>query len=400
MKDKERILIVSPYYSPEIGAAPSRIANMAEGLLREGVEVDVLTCLPNYPKGRIFSNYRGRFYKHENINGINVFRYWTYATVSKKPLARLISMLAFSFNIWVFACKLCRILRYDKVIIQTPPILVAFSAMILFGKVFRRKTVLNVSDLWPLSAVELGAVKQGGLYYKVLSAIERFIYRNATAYQGQSKEILSHIASFNYHKPHFLYRNLQPTLVTTTIETTNRRPLLLVYAGLLGVAQDILGMIKAINFKELGAELHLYGGGNQADKIAEYVSKTYCGVVCHGYVSKEEINKSLSHYHASIVPLAVRIKGAVPSKIFDLMPQGVPILFCGSGEGEDIVKQYNIGLTSPAGDAEALKENIKIMSQFSDEEYRKLRERCLNAAQSDFSFSQQMKQYFQFLKTL
>ena len=82
------------------------------------------------------------------------------------------------------------------------------------------------------------------------------------------------------------------------------------------------------------------------------------------------------------------------------MPQGVPILFCGSGEGEDIVKQYNIGLTSPAGDAEALKENIKIMSQFSDEEYRKLRERCLNAAQSDFSFSQQMKQYFQFLKTL
>lgn len=73
-----RVLIVSPSYLPEIGAAPSRITNMAEGLSGLGIKVDVLTCLPNYPKGRIFDGYRGAFSKTEDVNGITVFRYWTY----------------------------------------------------------------------------------------------------------------------------------------------------------------------------------------------------------------------------------------------------------------------------------------------------------------------------------
>ena len=61
-----RVLIVSPSYLPEIGAAPSRITNMAEGLSGLGIKVDVLTCLPNYPKGRIFDGYRGAFSKTED----------------------------------------------------------------------------------------------------------------------------------------------------------------------------------------------------------------------------------------------------------------------------------------------------------------------------------------------
>ena len=63
-----KILIVSFYYSPELGAAPSRITNMAEGLKSQGAEVDVLTCLPNYPQGQIFEGYRGRLSKKEKIN--------------------------------------------------------------------------------------------------------------------------------------------------------------------------------------------------------------------------------------------------------------------------------------------------------------------------------------------
>ena len=55
-----KVLVVSFYYPPEIGAAASRISNMVEGLQREGAEVEVLTCLPSYPKGRIFEGYRHR----------------------------------------------------------------------------------------------------------------------------------------------------------------------------------------------------------------------------------------------------------------------------------------------------------------------------------------------------
>ena len=132
-----KTLIVSFYYFPELGAAPSRITNMAEGLQKEGMEVDILTCLPNYPKGKIFDGYTGKFYLSEKLNGINIFRYWTFATVSKNPLLRILNMLCFSFLLWCFAWKRKRINSYDTIIIQSPPIMVAYSAMVLFKKIFK-----------------------------------------------------------------------------------------------------------------------------------------------------------------------------------------------------------------------------------------------------------------------
>ena len=205
-----KILIVSFYYPPEMGAAPSRICNMAEAMTQQGIEVNVLTCLPNYPKGRIFEGYRKRLYKQETIQGVRIFRYWTYATISKNAIARLLGMLVFALAIWVFGLRISKNKSYDKVIIQTPPLLVGFSAILLYSCIYRKQTILNVSDLWPLSAVELGAVKQGGTYYKILAWMERFVYKKASAFFGQSDEILQHIQSFGHDKPRFLYRNLQP----------------------------------------------------------------------------------------------------------------------------------------------------------------------------------------------
>ena len=87
-----KVLVVSFYYEPELGAAPSRMTNLVRGLKASGVDVDVLTCLPNYPKGRIFDGYRGHFSMVETKDGINVYRYWTYATVSKNPLKRVVAL--------------------------------------------------------------------------------------------------------------------------------------------------------------------------------------------------------------------------------------------------------------------------------------------------------------------
>lgn len=392
-----KALIVSFYYTPEMGAAPSRITNMAEGLQREGIDVDVLTCLPNYPRGKIFEGYQGRLYQKEFINNVCIYRYWTYSTISKNSIVRIMGMLFFSIAIWLFGLKFWKVLRYDRVIIQSPPIMVSYSAMMLFRCLYRRNTILNVSDLWPLSAIELGAVKKDSLYCKILQHMECFLYRNASAYQGQSQEIIDHINSFGYDKPHFLYRNLQPQSVASGNRPASRDSFRIVYAGLLGVAQDILSIIRNINFKEIGAELHIYGGGNQALQIQQYAENHDSGVVLHGYQSKEAVNAVLEQYHASIVPLSVRIKGAVPSKIFDLLPHGIPILFAGGGEGESIIKTHGIGFVSPPGDYETLRLNIIKIKEMSEDDYLQLRLNCVNASQGKFSFEQQMKKYKHFI---
>ena len=391
-----KVLIVSFYYEPEVGAAPSRITNLAKGLKTSGMDVDVLTCLPNYPKGRIFDGYRGSFSVKETIDGINVYRYWTYATVSKNPLKRVLAMTAFATTLWAFARRRKLIKSYDRVIIQSPPILVAASAIVLFKKCFGKHTILNVSDLWPMSAVELGFMREGSLSHRAMSRIERFMYRSADAVMGQSGEIVEHVLGMLPDKRTFLYRNLQPVQVEKQAKPKGQK-LKIVYAGLFGVAQDMLSLLRGIDFVDLGVEMHLYGGGNQMAEIEEYISQGDKNIYYHGYVSKQQMGEELKKYDLSIIPLAAHIHGAVPSKIFDLLPEGIPILFSGEGEGARIVNEYGLGLVSPHGDYAALAQNIQAFVDMTDEEYVALVNNCLCASRDTFSYAKQMERFCEFI---
>lgn len=393
-----KVLIVSFYYEPELGAAPSRITNLAKGLKAMGVDVDVLTCLPNYPKGRVFDGYRRRFSMKETIDGIKVYRYWTYATVSKNPFKRVLAMTSYAMTMWSFAFKRKLIKSYDRIIVQSPPIMVSASAMLLFKKLYGKKVVLNVSDLWPGSAVELGFVREGSLSFKVLSRLERFIYKNAHSVMGQSHEIVEHVERMFPGKSTFLYRNLQPVENVCLQPRERSSRLKIVYAGLFGVAQGVLPLLKSIDFVALGVEMHLYGGGNQADEILEYIKDGDKNIWYHGYVSKQEMNEELKKYDLSIIPLAASIHGAVPSKIFDLLPTGVPILFSGDGEGARIVKEWGFGLVSPYGDYKALEENIKAFKEMPASEYTTFSGNCIKASCGTFSFSKQLECFKQFLE--
>lgn len=394
-----KVLVISFYYYPELGAAPSRMTSLVEGLKKEGIDVDVLTTLPNYPKGKIFQGYRKKISVKEKINDINIYRYWTYASVSKNPILRAWGMMSYSLIMWLFALKRKLIKGYDCVIVQSPPLFVSYSATVLFKKLFRRKLILNISDLWPISAIELGVIKEGSRIHKVFSYIERFVYRNVDGILGQSNEILKHITQFESPKEKFLYRNLQRYEIAQYIKKRNK-PVKIVYAGLLGIAQNILGIIENIDFKAIGAEFHLYGGGNQTSLIEDYLKTHDTNVYYHGYVSKNEIANELAKYDASIVPLVVQIKGAVPSKIFDLLPMGIPILFGGGGEGADIVKQYDLGFISSPGDYRTLAQNIKKISELSDTEYAILVNNGLNAAKTDFNFDIQIKHCCNYIKQI
>lgn len=395
-----KVLIVTERYWPEVGAAPSRLANMAEGMLKHGIDVDVLTGLPNYPKGEIFDEYKGSFSKCEKHNGVGIFRYWLYATVSRNPVARVLNMFSFAIIIWLFMFKVKRIKSYDKIIIQTPTLVVAASAMLLFKKLFRKTCILNVSDIWPLTAVDMGAIKEGSRSFRFLSMLERFLYRNADAILGQSQEILSHIEGFPNKKKLFLYRNLQYYSFDNDHKTKSST-LKVVFSGMLGVAQDVLGIVKNVPFKQLGVEFHILGGGKQLEEIQAWIKQNPDGnVFAHGFVPKDEIAKRLQEMDVSVVPLATRIRGAVPSKIYDTLPQGLPILFCGGGEGAEFIKERGLGMISNPGDYSALGQNIKTFSDMNSEEYEKISAKCFEISKNELNFDKQMLETINFIETI
>ena len=395
-----KVLIVTERYWPEVGAAPSRLANMAEGMTKHGLEVDVLTSLPNYPKGEIFDGYKNCMSKTEVRNGVKLFRYWLYATVSRNPLARILNMFSFAVMIWLFMFKFNKIKSYDRVIIQTPTLVVAASAMLLFKKLYGKTVILNVSDIWPLTAVDMGAIKEGSKSFRFLSMLERFLYRNSDGILGQSQEILDHIKGFKNKGQLFLYRNLQHYELSESYKAKNTA-LKVVFSGMLGVAQDVAGIVKNIPFKDLGVEFHIFGGGKQLEEIQNWISENPDGnVYAHGFIPKEEISKRLQEMDVSIVPLATRIRGAVPSKIYDTLPQGLPILFCGGGEGADFIGGNNLGLVSDPGDYDALQENIKTFSEMTNEEFEKIRTKCFEISKTQLNFEKQMKETISFLENI
>ena len=410
-----KILLVAERYWPEVGAAPSRLANMAEGLKRQGADVDVLTSLPNYPKGRIFDEYRGCLVRKEQHDGVDLFRYWIYATVSRNPIARILNMFSFAVIIWLFAFKVRRCREYDVIIIQTPTLVVAKSAMMIFKGLYRKRCVLNVSDIWPLTAVDMGAMKMGSRSWRYMARLERYLYSHADGILGQSEEILNHVKQeilsiegkwsdsnakdtdeilnsklWTEDKRLFLYRNLQSYEIKQGKSRNSR--LKLVFSGMLGVAQNVSGIVRNVPFKDLDVEFHILGGGKQLVEIEQYIAENPdCNVFAYGFVPKEEIEHRLSEMDASIVPLATRIRGAFPSKVFDIVPQGLPILFCGGGEGAQFVRTRNIGLVSEPGDYDALIANIIELRDMVSDEYGAMSQRCLLVSSAELDFERQME---------
>ena len=392
-----KLLIVSNYLFPETGAAAYRITQMAKALGQQH-DVTVLAPLPNYPTGSIFKEYKDRFFLREQLEGFKARRYWTYNTISKSPIKRLVSMVSFGFTM-LFEIRNWLRRPPEIVIVQNSPLLVSCFAIFYLKLFTKAKIVLNVSDLWPLSALELGAIQKGA-FYSFLERLERYNYRSSKLILGQSQEIIHYVKTKEPDQKYFLYRNIPviPQKSVVRNRYRDRTPLKLVYAGLLGVAQGVFEICQQVNFKELKVELHIYGKGNELEQIQNYIkTNSDSNVHYHGSFDAQTIREKLRTYDFAIVPLKNRIYGAVPSKIFELTLLQVPMLFCGGGEGAEIVEKEGIGLTSDPGNFEQLADNIIKARELSKDEYEKLVYKCAMLAGEKYDFHDQIKRLHRIL---
>ena len=340
-----------------MGAPPNRLLELSMGFRKNGWDVSVVTAMPNYPKGKIFGEYKGRFSADEEIQNIRVLRYWMYASNAAKSLPRIMSMLSFSFTS-LFSYGFIKNYKPDFIFAESPPLTLAFSGYLL-SRFTGARFIMNVSDVWPLSAKELGVISDGFLYKK-LESFEKFLYSKSFLCSGQSEEIVAHIKESGA-KSVYLFRNGVDVnrFKESKMKFITGENIKIVYAGLLGVAQGIFEIVRNIDFSELGSEFHIYGEGAEKSELENYLKENKNkNIYLHKSVSREEIPEVLSKYYCTIIPLVNSIYGAVPSKIYEAMAAGLPVLFSGSGEGAKIIDENKAGLVSRPKDYVSLKENI------------------------------------------
>lgn len=391
-----KITVITQYYKPEMGAPQNRLYEMCRGLKDNGADVSVITGMPNYPTGKIFDSYKGKFTMTETLDEMEVKRYWLYASNARKVLPRIWNMISFSIMV-LFSLRYLRKRHNDYIIVESPPLTLGESALIL-AKLTKVKLVLNVSDLWPLSAKELGAMSETGLPYRCLEKLEHHLYKKSLFCIGQSQEIVDYIADHGA-KEVYLFRNgVDPTRFEGIDVKPEEGKAKLVYAGLLGFAQGIADICKSVNFAELGMEFHIYGaGGEQAEIETAIAENPNRGICYHGVVSRQELPSKLKEANMTLIPLVKNIFGAVPSKIYESMAAGLPIMFVGEGEGARIVKENNIGLVAHSKDYKGLEENIKFAVSHP-EEMKKMSENCLVCARNKFNRPKQIKRLYDYLE--
>ena len=362
-----RICILTQYYPPEMGAPQARLSELAAFLYKQGHKMTILTAMPNYPLGKIFAGY-GRFYRKESIDGINVIRSYIYPSKSIKLIPRLWNYFSFvwsSLFVGIFILPKC-----DILITESPPLFLGISGFIL-SKIKRANWIFNVSDLWPESAVNLGVIGEG-LPLKLSRILESFCYKKSWLVTGQSREIVKNISGrFPQIETYRLSNGVDVEKFNSKQKSdilqqwSDGKQMTVVYAGLHGIAQGLGQIIKtASKLEKTTPELQviLIGDGPEKTQLIDLAEElNISNVTFVEPQTKDKMPKIWSSADMAIIPLKGYIPGAVPSKLYEVMASGVPVVMIAKGEPVEIVNSCNCGIAVQPDDIDGIVDAIKTL---------------------------------------
>lgn len=368
-----KLLILTQYFPPEVGAPQNRLFELAVRLHKAGIDITVLTAMPNYPQMEIYEAYRNKTYVYEEMEGLKVHRSSIYVSKSKAILNRLRNY--FSFVISSARTGNSKLGNFDFLLCESPPLFLGYSAMYL-AKRKNAKLIFNVSDLWPESAEKLGVVNNKYLL-KLAYNLEEKLYKRSCLVTGQTQGICTNISTrFPEVKTYWLPNGVDLTYYNpSTVIAGNWRvknsfteqDFIFLYAGIIGIAQGLEVILQAAqNFKNnTHVKFVLMGSGPEKNKLVELRDKlSISNVVFLEPVTKKEMPLILKSINAAIVPLRKLdlFKGAIPSKLFENLAMEVPVLLGVDGEARDLfITKGNCGLYFEPENVSELSEAIALL---------------------------------------
>jgi len=351
------VLFLTHYYPPELGAAPTRIAALARGLADRGLQVSVHTGFPHYPSGTIAAPYRNGRLLIEHEGPVRVLRSVVYPTANRGFQRRLANHAAFAAGALASAYAAGSV---DVVVAETPPLFTA-AAGVAYARLKRAWLALNVSDLWPESAIELGALSDGRAA-TAANALARLCYRRAAVITAPTAGIIDALSNRPEASGKLVHIPPAVDLGRFASVPENRpradAPLRVLYAGTLGMAQQLRTLVQAAALA--GAELvELTIAGEGPDEMAirsEVETLGLSNVRMLGPVGVERIPSLYEGIDAGVVPLRDRriFEGALPTKLFEVLAAGRPVIVSARGEAAELVRGARAGLAVAPEDPRAL----------------------------------------------
>ena len=348
-----RVTFLTHYYPPEVGAPQARIGALAAGLAAAGDEVTVHTGYPNYPDGRIQPPYRNRPRSEELLDGVRVIRSAVYASPNAGFGGRLANHLSFSASALAIAPTSG---PADVVVVESPPLFLA-GAGIAYAKLKRAGLVVNVADLWPNSAIELGAIRSPTAI-RAARAVERAAYRASAAIACPTEGIASVLAG----RPESAGKEvlLRPAVDLDRFDPAppslaDEGPLRVLYAGTVGMAHGLGTLLDAAQRLDDGerstaVEVTIAGDGAEAPALRERLAGSGpANVRMVGARPREEVPALYADADVAVVLLRDRpiFEDALPTKMLEAMAAGRPLVLSAAGEAARLLEAEGAGIVVP-----------------------------------------------------
>ena len=350
-----KLLILTQYFPPEVGAPQNRLFELAVRLQKKGVDVTVLTAMPNYPQMEIYKEYSGKLSYSEEMSGLKVYRSWIYVSKSKGIFKRLLNYFSFVFSSALLG--LFKLGNFDYIMCESPPLFLGMTAYFL-KKTKKAKLIFNVSDLWPESAEKLGLVTNAFLL-KRATKLEEFLYRKSDLISCQTQGIVKNISlRFPNKKVYWLpngvdlsFYNVNKSEGDWRIKNGfDKNDFIFLYAGIIGHAQglDVILNAAKVLIENTKIKFVLLGSGPEKERLLIMKGALKCdNVFFYDAVTKNEMPEIVSAIDVALIPLKRLdlFKGAIPSKVFENLAMKKPILLGVEGEAKELfIDKGNAGL--------------------------------------------------------
>lgn len=369
-----KILYISQYFPPEMGAPAARVAELSRHWARMGHHVTVLTGFPNHPTGIVPTEWRARFRRlrdSETVDGVRVERTWLWPLPNRKAHERIRSYVSFALSAAIRGLTLS---RPDVVIATSPQLLCALAGWRVAWSM-RVPFVFEVRDLWPESLAAVGAGGEGTLLHRVLGSIAGFLYRRADRIVVVTSAFKDHLIQ------HWRVPPEKIAVVENGVETNLFCPnaasagevrkqlgldhrFVICYVGTMGMAHGLETMVAAA--EELQARLPnatflLIGEGAEKQKIIDLTnSRRLTNIQFLEQQPRERIPCFVSAADVCLVLLKKNdlFKTVIPTKLLESMACATPVVVAVDGQSRDLVEKAAAGLFVEPEDSRSLANTI------------------------------------------
>lgn len=357
-----KILVISQYYFPE----QFKINDICETLVKNGHKIQVLTGLPNYPKGIIFDEYKQGKNRTETINGVHIERSYLVARGSG-TINLALNYLSFMVSSSIKALFMKE--RYDAVFVyQLSPVLMAFAGLVYKWKK-KVPLYLYCLDLWPES-LKVILKNEESLIYKSASFISKLIYRKCDKIGVTSKPFINYLSDkhrVNLEKIHHLPQHGYEMFSSSDELYVEHEGINISYFGNIGKAQDFECLVRNIDKVNENVFFHIIGDGSELENLRKLVNQNYLNlrIKLYGYMKKNDLTtlyQSTDICFLSLKPDS-SIGDTLPSKMIEYLSVGKPVLAFAGGSIKELIEEAECGYCVDFGNDEEFIEKINLLAR-------------------------------------